>query len=214
MKKYISILLFLFCVFAIPASAHQPNYVENKSAVLDSEPTISKAYYGELNNQPTIYTINSTSTFDMYVNILSPDIPNATKNYVVTIKDDNNIVKTISSSSSEWVRWYEDFAGDWYWKGPEFKSQLPAGTYTISVQNPTNSGKYVLAIGEVESFPVNQFSSTLKELFAIKTGFFGEPWYGIFYGIIGRYLLGGTIILLVILIAILWIIARVIRKKR
>jgi hypothetical protein len=218
MKKNI-FLIFAFLLFIFPfcASAHQPNYVKNKSTVFDSEPTISKAYYGELSDQPTIYTINSSSVFDMYVNVLSPDTQNSFKNYIFIIRDsNNNIIKNISNDSSPWVRWYEDFGGDWYWKGPEFKEQFPAGTYTISVQNPTNTGKYVLAIGETESFPVGQTFRTLKELYTIKTSFFNEPWYGIFYGIIGKYLLFGLIILGAILIVLVWFFVRklIIRHKK
>ena len=205
----------LFSTFAISVSAHQPNYVENNSLVIDSEPAISKAYYGELANQPTTYTINSTSTFDMYVNVLSPDLPSTLKDYSVTISDsEGNLIQTISSSSPEWIRWYEDFGGDWYWKGPEFKQQFSAGTYNISVQNPSNSGKYVLAIGEAESFPANQFINTISELYNIKTKFFNEPWYGIYYGVIGKYLLIGSIILVIILITVIWISVRIFRKYK
>jgi hypothetical protein len=150
----------------------------------------------------------------MYLNILSPDIKNTLKDYTIIIRGDkNNIIATLSSSTSEWIKWYEDFGGDWYWKGPEFKQQFSAGTYTISVQNPTNSGKYVLAIGETESFPANQMLSTLKELYIVKTNFFNEPFYGIFYGIIGKYLLFSSEILVLILIIIIWFFVRKLRKK-
>ena len=217
MKKDIFLILtFILCgVSPICVSAHQPNYVGKNSTVFDSEPTISKAYYGELANQPTIYAIYSNSTFDMYVNILSPDIQNASKDYTIIIKDsNNNVIKTISSSSSEWTRWYEDFGGDWYWKGPAFKKQFSAGTYNIIVSNPDNIGKYSLAIGELESFPINTFIHTIKELFFIKTKFFNEPWYGIFYGIIGKYLLFSSLILVIILIFVIRLILRLLRSVR
>lgn len=207
-----SLLLFVSPLFTF---AHQPNFIKNKSVVFDSEPTISKAYYGTLNNEPTVYNIYSSSTFDMYVNVLSPDISGHTNDFTFTIRDDkNNIIKTVSSSSEEWIRWYEDFGGDWYYKGPEFKEQFQPGIYTVAVQNQTNTGKYVLAIGELESFPASKFISTITELYNIKTLFFNEPWYGIFYGVIGRSLLYGSIILIIILIAVIAIAIRIIRKRK
>jgi len=215
MKKNIylifSLLLFFSPLFVF---GHQPNFVQNKSVVFDSEPTLSKAYYGTLNNQPTVYNIYSTSTFDMYVNLLSPDIPETLKDFTITIRDDKkNIIKTVSSNSSEWIRWYEEFGGDWYFKGPEFKEQFQPGMYTISVQNQTNTGRYVLAIGEIESFPINQFTNTITQLYRIKTLFFNEPWYGIYYGIIGKYLFLSSIILVFILVVIISITIRIIRKR-
>ena len=97
----------------------------------------------------------------------------------------------------KWVRWYEEFAGDWYWQGPEFRQTVPAGTYTIIVYNTDNNwDKYVLATGEIESFQISKYPDTEKQIYAIKTEFFDQSWYAIFAGQIGRYQLLLVILLL------------------
>ena len=66
------ILLFLLIV-STPVLAHQPRITERAiTSVVD--PEVSKAYYAELSGEPHIYTINATGSFNLYVNILVPDI--------------------------------------------------------------------------------------------------------------------------------------------
>ena len=192
------------------ASAHQPHYVATSTAITDTQPTISKAYYGTLAGEPASYTVTATSSIELYVNILAPDIPGTKKNFVVTITDKSSPspLATLNDPTTSWQRWYEPFGGDWYWQGPEFKQQVPAGTYRITVHNPGNSGRYVLAIGETESFPPSTALHTLSELYTIKTQFFNEPWYGIFRGVIGKFLLGAITLLVLLLSLAAWLTAR------
>jgi hypothetical protein len=51
------------------------------------------------------------------------------------------------------------------------------GIYTIRVNNPDNQGKYSLAIGKRESFPIKEILNTYKVLPELKMVFFGKPWY-------------------------------------
>lgn len=78
------------------------------------------------------------------------------------------------------MQWYEGFAKDDYMKGPEygenFKSteKLSAGSYQIKVFNEENEGKYVLAVGDVESFPANEIIKALFVVPYLKILFFGK----------------------------------------
>jgi hypothetical protein len=213
-KKFFFFIVAGILFFTYSASAHQPNYVDKEKVIINNEPTISKAYYGELTGGPAIYQIVANSEFELYLNILSPDIPGASKDFNVIVKDEKlQEVAKVNIPPAEWNRWYEDFGGDWYWQGSETKVNLPPGTYTANVQNLPNTGKYVLAIGQIESFPPSKSLQILKELYLVKTSFLLEPWYGIYRGIIGRYLLYATISLILIIIVIVWLIIKRYRKK-
>lgn len=210
MKK----ILFLIC-FLTPLSvfAHQPNYVDKQLLINDNEPAISKAYYGELAGSEVVYTIDEPSSFKLYLQILSPKIDDAKKDFEVLLVDNNkNQITKLATSSENWQDWYEEYAGDWYWRGPSFNENIPAGKYKIIVKNPNNTGKYALAIGEIESFPIDEFPTMVKELYLVKTKFFNEPWHGIFNGVVGKYLLviavlASIVALFAILLAIVIIVA-------
>jgi len=68
-------------------------------------------------------------------------------------------------SDFNWTAWYEPYARDWYWKGPEigtetgkeFKTSFPidSGKYLIKVYGHNNTGHYSLAVGEAEFFGAN-----------------------------------------------------------
>ena len=210
------IYFVLFC-FLIPTAiifAHQPNFVDKQLIIIDNEPDISKAYYGELSGSEVVYTIKATSSLKLYLQILSPKISGSRKDFTVSILDDKqNVIINLATSSEGWQSWYEDYGGDWYWRGPSFNQIIPDGTYKIVVSNPDNIGKYSLAVGETESFPLNKFPNIIRELYLTKINFFNEPWYGIFYGVVGKYLLLGSIILLLILIIIIWIIFHLLNKR-
>ena len=205
MKKYL--VYFTLLCFFIPVTifAHQPNYIDGQTQIVDSEPDISKAYYGELPGDSAVYTIYATSSLKLYVQILSPKIQNANKDFNVVIKDSKqNIISSLSTSTDGWQSWYEEYGGDWYWQGPSFTAIVPAGTYDVIVSNTNNTGKYCIAIGETESFPISNFVNTIDQLYKTKTKFFNEPWYGVFYGIIGKYLLFGSLIIILILTSIIY----------
>jgi len=198
---------------ATTASAHQPFYVAKADYTAVSEPEVSKAYYGLLPGKPAKFVIATTTPFDLYVGLLVPDLPNAAKNIsAYIIYQDGTVVAKLSGENFTWTKWHEEFAGDDYWQGPEFRAKMPAGTYTISVSSPHNWDRYVLAVGERESFPLSGLLATERQIYAMKTQFFGKPWHSIFEGKIGRYELYGlgAVALVLIIILFLW---RVIRRK-
>lgn len=185
----------MFTIHIPTVSAHQPHYIGSETTILIPDADTSRAYYGELIGEPAVYTVTSNTEFSLYLNILSPSLPGAKKDFSVRITNaSGSVVATLSAPVSDWQQWYETFAGDTYWKGPEFKETEPAGTYTIEVSNPGNSGKYVLAPGEAETFTLAGTPSTIQQVYVVKTLFFDKPWYSIFQGIIGNVLLGFVIV--------------------
>ncbi len=174
--KIIYIIVFVF--FYINSYAHQPKLIkysptESKPHLVEY-PEISKAYYGKLSGNPHYYKIESEKDFLFYTGILSPKI---NENYTwlsIDVLDKNKkIIFQADGSIHNWKPWYEPYARDWYWKGPEiggdlntetgFKKSFPlkAGSYLIKVYNKNNNGNYSLAVGEAEFFGSNAWEKTL-----------------------------------------------------
>lgn len=170
------LLLFILFLFSMPVHAHQPKLI-NYSPTIDSPhkvifPEISKAYYSKLTGQPHYYVINSEDDFLFYTSILSPKINEEPSRFSLEVLDeDQNIVYKVDGLDFEWTAWYEPYARDWYWKGPEIGVEsgkefqtsftIDAGTYYIKVFNESNTGHYSLAVGEAEFFGSNLWEQIL-----------------------------------------------------
>ena len=160
----------------MPLQAHQPKLI-NYSPTIDNPhavifPEISKAYYSKLTGQPHYYVINSEDDFLFYTSILSPKINEEPSRFSLEVLDgDQNIVYKVDGLNFEWTAWYEPYARDWYWKGPEIGVEsgkefqtsftIDAGTYYIKVFNENNTGHYSLAVGEAEFFGSNLWEQIL-----------------------------------------------------
>ena len=164
------IFLILLFFISFNAFAHQPklvNYSPSKDNPYEViNPEISKAYYGKLTGDPHYYRINSDKEFLFYTSILSPKKSDTHIAFSIDVLDENNkLIFQADGSDFNWTAWYEPYARDWYWKGPEigtengkeFKTSFPidSGTYLIKVYGHNNTGHYSLAVGEAEFFGAN-----------------------------------------------------------
>ncbi len=174
----------------LAVSAHSPSYIGTSNIETIPDANTSRAYYGELIGKPAEFDITLLSTTTFYISILAPDVAGARSDFAVRMLSATGDTVLTLEQKSPWEKWYEEFAGDWYLKGPEMRRALAAGTYTIIVSNPENQGKYVLAPGEAEVFTVAGIPKTIAEIYHVKTEFFGKPRYSIFEGIIGKVLFG------------------------
>ena len=172
MRILISIIFFV----SFSALAHQPKLI-NYSPSLNNpyqvvEPEISKAFYSELKGNAHYYKITSNKEFLFYAGILSPKVNDSYKWLSLDVLDKyENTIYQADGSNFDWKAWYEPYARDYYWKGPEigmdtngeFKTSfaLKAGTYTIKVYNEDNLGHYSLAVGEAEFFGANLWEQIL-----------------------------------------------------
>jgi steroid 5-alpha reductase family enzyme len=175
MKKITFLLVFLLMLTSV--LAHQPRVGTENIQVEDVE--VSKAYYGDLNGVPHIYTIDSDKEFSIYVNVLIPG-NELTHTISAELSKDNEVIEFLDGENFEWEVWYEEFARDYYMKGPElgenFKStsKLSAGKYEVKVFNQNNQGKYSLAIGEKEEFPAPEIVNAILLVPWLKLTFFGD----------------------------------------
>ncbi|MDP1884103.1 MAG: hypothetical protein Q8L10_01935 [Candidatus Moranbacteria bacterium] len=194
------------------SQAHQPRVVFDETAVRVEEPEISKAYYGALEGQADLFLIRSEKPFDLYANVLVPDVPGVRKDISFEIKKDGESLAVLDGAGFRWTNFYEPFAGDNYFKGPEYRLRAGAGEYEIRISNPENTGRYALAVGEIESFAPGGTLELIAAVPRIKKDFFGES-------IISAYLNQITLLLLAIITALagiawLWIWAYRKKKKK
>ncbi len=170
------IFIFLLLFYPLSIFAHQPKLI-NYSPSIDNPhevvyPEISKAYYSKLKGEPHYYKINSDTDFLFYTGILSPKINEDYKWLSLEVLNESQeIIYKADGRGFEWNAWYEPYARDWYWKGPEigterneeFKTSftIDAGTYYIKVFNDDNIGHYSLAVGEAEFFGSNLWEQIL-----------------------------------------------------
>jgi hypothetical protein len=117
-----------------------------------------------------------------------PDIPGADTDYKIEISREGEIIKVLDGAQHEWTPFYEEFAGDNYYSGPEHTQEVQAGTYNLEVSSSDNRGKYVLVVGQKEEFPINEFVNTIVTLPRLKQ-YFGKPAYTAYFNLIGVSLL-------------------------
>jgi hypothetical protein len=172
-----AIAIFSFLVF-VPAIAlaHQPRVTESRQTIV-SEPEISKAYYGKLMGEPDTYIIESATPFQLYVNVLVPDIAVPKKDVSAAVIKDGEVetpLAVLGGVDASWEKFYEPFGVSTYWRGPEYKAAAEPGRYEVRVWSTNNDSKYSLAIGEGEFFNTAEIWNALRLVPKIKSGFFEE----------------------------------------
>ena len=74
------------------------------------------------------------------------------------LDSDFHLLYLADGENFEWTPWYEQYGKQWYWNGPEIGQNFAsnkifkAGTYYIKVFNNSNTGQYILAVGDIEKF--------------------------------------------------------------
>jgi hypothetical protein len=237
MKKIIA-ALFTIAVFFLPlraADAHEPRIVSGEMTTVEN-PEVSQAFYGELKDSVHTFRIVAKEPFDLYVNVLVPDVNGARKDMSAEIYTGKNLpgmvqegdgkmqlkreIAILDGRKSEWSKFYEPFAGDNFLKGPEFKSSkdgealkgvhMDPGTYFVRVSNDDDEGKYVLAIGTKEEFSAGEIANTVKLVPKINTEFFGKSPLLAFWNLIGLFIL----FFILIFIFVVWTLIKWLKRRK
>ena len=115
----------------------------------------------------------SDKSFNFYVGLTKPILEDCPlgKTFSFDLLDENFVpIIEMDGSTFEWWPWFEQFARKLYWVSPEMgkyfrhTEEFDAGTYYIRVRNQSNRGNYVLAVGDIESFPVGVMARMLRDL--------------------------------------------------
>ena len=200
--KSLIVILILF-LSTCTVSAHQPrlesgvNSSRNNPIKVEN-PEVSQAFYGNLNGHPDYYKITSDKPFKLYVNLLVPQSQGISGDFIsVQITDSSGkSIALLDGKKSEWMPMFEEFGGDYYLQGPEFTQNMSAGTYYIKVFNANNTGKYSIAIGDIESFPPDESLKAIITIPIIKEQIFGKPITTLFFEFLGIILALGSLMVL------------------
>jgi hypothetical protein len=218
--KGILILLAIALIMVVSiADAHEPrivfdNQTSPENPVKIEDPEISKAYYGILDGTPDFYDIEAHQPFRLYMNILVPDLKDSRTDFIAEVSSQGKTLLVLNGTDYNWTKFYEEFAGNDYLKGPEICDNLSEGLYHIKVYNQGNSGKYSLAVGDIESFPPSEIMNALFTLPKIQSEFFEKPFYSAYLSRFTMFLLVPLfILLLAIALLILIVYRRQTRKK-
>ena len=183
MKK--SIATFLISLLCVQAFAHKPVLNESSTYPPDApyeveEPEISKAIYSTLSGDPHYYRIQSAVDFDFYAGILAAKIGECaldTRFSFEVLDSDFHRIDLADGNNFEWTPWYEEYGKQWYWNGPEIGKNFlsdriyKAGTYYIKVFNETNTGQYIMAVGDIEKFSFTDIVGLLFSMGDIENEF-------------------------------------------
>jgi hypothetical protein len=178
LKSFFSLIISLvfLSISSSFVSAHQPVIPATFPLTVEN-PEISRAFYSITASTPELYKISSDKAFDLYVNILVPDLSNQSKDLFVTVikkgKTDKQITY-LDGTKFTWTKMFEQFGHDNYLQGPEFKLQAGAGDYEIRVFSKVPKIKYTLAIGETESFGLTESLNTISIIPILKVNFFNK----------------------------------------
>jgi len=188
MKHLYIFALVAFLLTPMFAFAHQPYLVDGEKRIVVNEPEISKAYYGNFTSSSTVFIINESKPFNLYIGILTPAIMAIPRNITALIRRGDEQIAFLKSTSTDWVRFYEPYGGDDYFQGPEWRNVMTPGVYTITLSRPENSGEYVLAIGEKEVFTFDETLRTIGILPTLKSEYMDKPAWTAYFNRIGIFM--------------------------
>ena len=183
MKKCIT--SFLLLLLFTHAYAHKPVLNKNSTYPPDApyeieNPEISKAIYSTLSGNPHYYRIQSDVNFDFYAGILAAKIGECaleSKFSFEVLDSEFHRIDLADGENFEWIPWYEEYGKQWYWNGPEIGENFlsdrvyKTGTYYIKVFNETNTGQYIMAVGDIEKFSFTDIVGLLFSMGDIENEF-------------------------------------------
>jgi len=156
----------------------QPNLVWQQAGDISILSTdTSQAFYDELKGEPRSYTIDKDSEFDLYLNVLTPELVNGAARYSIAVylqkaDDTEEQLSLLYGPTAEWKEYYESFSREYYMKGPELDKKFPAGKYRIEISSLDNIGRYVLASGKTKMWEPMGLLSLYWKLPKLKMDFF------------------------------------------
>jgi len=222
-KIILPIIVFLFLFSA--ANIHAQNlggvanivYLQSQKTQI-SNPETLQSFYDNLKGQPRDYFINSSSDFELYLNLLVPDPANKDGRYSADVFDNQgNKIYSVDGTSANWQEFYDPSVREYYLKGPDLDQKLLAGKYKIEVYSKDNQGEYVLAVGKKETRDIKSISNLYWQIPLLKVTFFKTSVLQFFLtriGIIGVGVFGVLLILLFILYYLVGLVREAIRHRR
>ena len=213
MKRIVfALIIIIFLLTGGGVLAHQPRIV-SQDLVEVQNPEVSQAFYGELQGQPAFFRIASPEPFVLYLNLLVPDLVAIDKDVSARVYFQGEEIFFLDGLGADWAYFFEEFAGDSYYQGPEVREEVEKGEYEVEVFSPDNQGKYVLAVGEKEEFPLGETVNTLLLLPKLKASFFDKSPLTAYFNLVGLFLLVPVLIVLAVSLIAFFLIRKIKRKR-
>jgi hypothetical protein len=174
MKKAGIILSLIFGVLiATSVWAYSSNFVSDVLTLIDT-PEKQQVFFGELSGQEHFFVIDSAEDFNLYINILIPDLPGVNKDFSLTLSKEEELL-FLDGKSYTWAPYVDTFSNDHYYQGPSADLNLEAGNYVIEVFSADNNGKYALIVGNDNNTNFKEFFKQLWKMPRIKHFFETSP---------------------------------------
>lgn len=221
--KFIFFIFFLFIaenVFAFDLKGNLNLIYFIKGDVVIESPEKNQFFYDELKDGPRRYFVNSSNNFNLYFNVLVPQVANKNGKYSVKLFQDNDgaeqLKTELDGANIERQDFYSSFDREWYLKGVEFDSYLDAGKYIIEIYSEDNKGRYVLNIGKNKVFSLKDFLNSFWQIPWMKMTFSGTG-VGQFFvsspGIVFSSLVGGFLIFITFVYYLVGFIKKTIKEN-
>lgn len=213
---FITLVCFLISIESV--SAHQPRLISGNRTVVITKPEVSQAFYATLEGNPHLYQIDTSREFQLYLGLLVPELPRIDKDITAMVfrLTPGGIKETLfvlDGEAAHWETYFEPFAGDRYFKGPEQTETVPAGLYQIQVSSRDNQGKYVLAVGREEKFTVTETAAMIAAIPALKRDFFEKNPITAFINLVGLFILLSLMVLIASAAGLFWLIRFALKRK-
>ena len=175
------------------------NNTTMENALYIPDPQISWAMYGELENNVLFYKFEAEQKEPLYASLVIPALDGLEdfSPSLAIITQQQNIAMISSHTDEKNTEvpfvlpdgyqaivfdydgkptnnvFYEPFTQVNYWERQEIRTEsINPGTYYLAVFNPTENGKFTLAVGEIEDFSkANFFDSFVRAWFETKIFF-------------------------------------------
>jgi hypothetical protein len=177
----LKVIVFLLGIMFTASYGHQPQFIMDQHPTRDNpivvkRAVVSKAFYAELKDTAAYFQVVLEDSLTLFMNLLVPDIDGFRDyRFSADLLDSAwTLVYRLDSGQTAWKPFYEKYGKDNYRMGPETRVPLKAGTYYIRVFNAAGAGRYALATGEKESFPLFEIWRTIRVMPKLKKHFFNK----------------------------------------
>jgi len=209
-------------------SAAKINIIYPQSeAIQIANPENSQLFYDQLNSKPRDYFVSSDKDFNLYLNLMVPEVENLDGVYSAKIYSENPLgeqqVAFLDGSLATWQEYYQNLDRDYYLRGPELNQYFSAGKYRIQVSSADmlaqadNQGKYVLVIGKNDVYDLATILNLYWQLPLLKIVFTKTSIFEFFltpFGIAGIGVVGALLILIALIYYLVGVISQNIKRGK
>lgn len=185
MKRLI-VALLLFSIAPFFVSAYVPGFV-SKEGVVVNEPLRANRFFGELHEESAVFRFSLKEGGIIYLNLMTPVSVDGGGKFDAVIVNESagTVTAVLEAGALAWQSYRDTSIGEDFLRGPELNMTVPAGEYRIVVTSQGNIGKFVLQIGQDESFSIGDYFALYKMGPTLKRVFFDSARFSFFTSIVG-----------------------------